>query len=104
MRVIPRRRSAHADLAQPTERAALDGLTVVLLLEPFLQFLTREVKSSGNANRTRLRASASAKLRASASVPQPGVRSQPATTGFSSVITRSRSATSLRSATGGTNP
>ena len=50
----------------------------------------RELNSE---DRARFLASAAAKWRASASVLQPGVLSQFATTGFSTVIVRSRSAT-----------
>ena len=53
-------------------------------------FRTSSLKSSGNANRVRLRASASANHLISSSVVQPGVLVQDATTDFSTVITRSR--------------
>ena len=67
------------------------------------RFFANAEKSSGNAKRARLRDRARAKALASASVVHPGVRSQVETIAFSTVITRSRSATSRRPDSCGTN-
>ena len=64
-------------------------------------FLEVATKSSGNAKRENLRLMAAARARSSPSVWQPCTRSHDARTGFSIVMTWSRSATTSRSATPG---